>query len=134
MDTLLQSILSWQFLSLCLVIFAIVKYIVRSPIEYILTRYKQQWLKNKLWNDVLLPVIPLIVGTIFALVAKQYPYPNITSVSGRFVFCCAAALLSGLVYRIFKSILISKVIAEPNIDDEKTIIGQIEKPIDPPKP
>jgi len=78
--------------------------------------------ENRLWSTLILPILPLILGSVGAVVAKQYPYPvEIVSASGRFTFGLVAGLLSGFAWRWIKAIIGSKMKtletpAKPNPD------------------
>ena len=65
---------------------------------------------SKLWKELILPVLPVVLGPTAAFLAKQYPYPNgLSSGSARVAFGLVAGLLSGLVYRVLKSALGYKI-------------------------
>lgn len=65
---------------------------------------------SKLWKDLILPILPVILGPAAAYLAHQYPYPGgLTSGSARVAFGLVAGLLSGLVYRVLKSMLGYKI-------------------------
>jgi hypothetical protein len=100
MDSTLEALLSWQFLFFCLSV-AAVTFVVRKISEYILDNPKVPASKtSKLWTDLILPILPVFLGSVGALIAKQYPYPTgLNEASGRFAFGLVAGLLSGLVYR-----------------------------------
>ncbi len=65
---------------------------------------------SKLWKELILPVLPVLLGPTAAYLAKTYPYPGgLTSGSARVAFGLVAGLLSGLVYRVLKSALGYKI-------------------------
>lgn len=115
MDALIQAFLSWQFLFFCLAIGAVI-FVIRRVVEYGMENW---WpLKNwnaankeaKLWRSLILPILPIVLGQVGALVAKNYPYPEgFSSTSGRIVFGLVAGFTSGLVVRVFRSFLSDKV-------------------------
>lgn len=109
MDTALQALISWQFVLFCLAVTSFT-YVVRTVADYIL---KYKGINPKactIWVDLFLPILPIILGSVGAVLAKQYPYPlEIHSGSGRFVFGLCAGLLSGLVWRIVKATLTAKL-------------------------
>lgn len=115
MDTILQAFLTWQFLFFCLAIGAVV-FVIRQVVEYWMENgwpLKQWAAANKdsrLWRGLLLPILPILLGQVGALLAKQYPYPEgFNSTSGRVVFGLVAGFTSGLVVRLFRSFLSDKV-------------------------
>lgn len=106
MDSAIQILLSWQFLMLCLGIAAIT-FVFRKIFEYVIFKYFSK-IKNA-WSEVIVPILPVIIGGLIAEFAKQYPYPDdIQSDSGKVFFGLIAGMFSGLVYRIAKS-YISKI-------------------------
>lgn len=115
MDTLLQAFLSWQFLFFCLAIGAVV-FVIRQVVEYGMENWwpLKQWKAAnrdaKLWRGLILPILPIVLGQVGALLAKGYPYPEgFSSTSGRIVFGLVAGFTSGLIVRLFRSFLSDKV-------------------------
>lgn len=109
MDTILQALLSWQFVLFCLAISAMV-FVFRSFIEYGIENWTYLSTTSKLWNKLILPILPIVLGTLSALIAKKYPYPDeLHTISARVAFGLVAGLFSGLVYRIIKGALFSKL-------------------------
>lgn len=115
MDTILHAFLTWQFLFFCLAIGAVV-FVIRQVVEYWMENGwpLKQWgaanKDNKLWRGLILPILPILLGQVGALVAKQYPYPEgFSSTSGRIVFGLVAGFTSGLIVRLFRSFLSDRV-------------------------
>ena len=112
MDNALTQLLSWNFLlfSLCVVV---ITYILRTVLEY-----KADKLKNiNLWNKLVLPLMPIFSGVLLAALVKEYPYPeSIKSLSGRLMFGSVAGLLSGLLWRLVKALINSKIYSSGNND------------------
>lgn len=113
MDTIFQTLLSWQFLMFCLGIAGLV-FVIRRAVEYFL-KVKNITKYNYLWETLILPIMPLGLGSLLGWVAKAYPYPGaITSASGRVFFGLVAGMLSGLVYRVLKGLLVKQLM---NVDE-----------------
>jgi hypothetical protein len=109
MDTMLTTLFGWQFLFFCIGLAAITEMLKRI-VEYAMYSNKILARENTLWTNLILPILPTILGVVCAVVAKQYPFPdNITSLSGRIAFGLVAGVLSGLVYRVMKSFLVGKI-------------------------
>jgi hypothetical protein len=111
MDTVFQALVSWQFVLFCLGI-AAVTFVLRKAIEFfVLDNPKMPGTRaSKFWNEFLLPVFPVVFGCLVGLFAKQYPYPDsLTSTSSHLTFGLVAGLFSGLVYRVAKAFLASKL-------------------------
>jgi hypothetical protein len=114
MDTILQAFLSWQFLAFALAIGAVV-FVIRQLVEYWMSNW---WpLKNwtaankeaKLWRGLILPVLPVLLGQVGGLLAKNYPYPEgFHETSGRIAFGLVAGFTSGMFVRLYRSFLASK--------------------------
>lgn len=109
MDAVLQALLSWQFVLFCLAISALV-FVVRKFVEYAMENWISVAKESKFWKELILPILPITLGTVCALLAKKYPYPDgLTTISARVAFGLVAGLLSGLVYRVTKASLTSKL-------------------------
>jgi hypothetical protein len=109
MDQAFQALLTWQFLFFCLAIAALT-FVFRKIGDFIINNYKFSTIVMKFWTDLMLPILPVLTGSVMALILKKYPYPdNLTTGSSRFIWGLVAGLLSGLVYRIVKSFLNNQV-------------------------
>lgn len=109
MDSILQILLSWQFIIFSLGIVAVIT-VFRTIAEYLLKNVKFMAKESKLWAELILPILPVILGPIGSILIKEYPYPEGISTNGaRFVFGLVAGLLSGLVYRIIKGLFNQKL-------------------------
>jgi hypothetical protein len=115
MDTILQAILSWQFLFFCIAIGAVV-FVIRLLVEYGMENWwpLKQWAAAnkdaKLWRGLILPILPILLGQAAALLISQYPYPvGFSSKGGRLVFGLVAGFSSGIVVRIYRTFLSSKL-------------------------
>ena len=115
MDTVIHGFLSLQFLFFCLAIGAVI-FVVRQVVEYGMENWwpLKQWnaanKDAKLWRGLILPILPILLGQVGALLVKGYPYPEgFSSTGGRVVFGLVAGFTSGLVVRLFRSFLSDKV-------------------------
>lgn len=109
MDTIFQALFSWQFLLFCLAIAAVL-FIIRRVFEYVMETRHVGASESKLWKELILPILPVVLGPTAAYFAQQYPYPaGLNSGSARVAFGLVAGLLSGLVYRVLKSALGYKI-------------------------
>lgn len=116
MDPILAVLLSWQFVLFGLAI-ATVMYVLRIVVEYGATLVKKSLANSQLWNDLLLPILPVIIGALASYVLKVFPYPGFPAGPGgviptgdRLIFGLVAGLLSGLMYRVIKSLLYQKIV------------------------
>ena len=109
MDTILDTILSWQFIIFGVAVSAVM-FVIRTIVEYIMSACKMAVKDSKLWNELFLPILPVIIGTVGAFFFKTYPYPDgLTTNGDRIIFGLVAGLLSTLIYRIGKALLIKKI-------------------------
>ena len=109
MDTALQILFSYQFLLFCLAVSA-TTYVITLVVEHIFQSVKIIASYNYIWKKLILPILPIVLGSVAALIAIQYPYPEgLTSASGRFAFGLVAGLLSGFAWRWIKAIIGSKM-------------------------
>jgi hypothetical protein len=114
MDPILQVLLSWQFILFSLAVAAAIS-IIRTIIEYIFSVRKRNLKRSKLWNDLILPLLPVGLGICGGIYLKHYPYPGFTPGSDglilrsdRIIFGLVAGLLSTLLYRIIKTLAYQK--------------------------
>ena len=122
MDNIFQTLLSWQFVLFCLGLTAIV-FIVRKTFEYVLANVSSFAKSSKVWKELILPIFPIVLGPLVAYIAKEYPYGDtLKFTSGRLMFGLVAGLLSGLMYRVIKSFLTTKIAPEttPERPDSET--------------
>ncbi len=112
MDSILQTLLSWQFIVFGLAVAALL-FVLRKFVEYFLDIYlklDKNSKSYKLWSDLVLPVLPMFLGAGGALLISTFPYPNdLTTAGSRFVFGLVAGLMSGLFYRVIKSLVANKL-------------------------
>ena len=115
MDPILQVLLSWQFVLFGLAIAAIV-YVFRLVVQYVVSLLKKDLSTSKLWNELLLPILPIVIGVVAALLLKSFPYPGFTSdahgvvIRGdRIIFGLVTGLFSTVMYRMIKSMLYQKL-------------------------
>jgi hypothetical protein len=112
MEPILNTLLSWQFIVFGLAVAAAL-FVFRKFIEYFLNTYfklDKESKTYKLWSDLILPILPMLLGSGGALLISTFPYPNdLTTAGSRFVFGLVAGLMSGLFYRIIKSLVASKL-------------------------
>jgi len=129
MDPILQTLLGWQFITFGLGISAIV-FVIRKLVEYLMETYTNLSKEAKLWNDFILPVLPIALGGFLGWLIKTFPYPDGLSTNGsRIIWALGAGLLSGLLYRVVKSVLIQKINGITNIvTDNSSPNNNVAKP------
>lgn len=104
MDPLMQF-MTWQFMLFTLTV-AGATFALRTVVEYFLKNPTHQ----TFWENLVLPLFPLLLGGFMGRFMKMYPYPDgLTSVGGHVVFGFVAGMFSGLVYRYLKTMLNAKI-------------------------
>ena len=107
MDTTdaLSALVSWQFILFALAVFVIV-WFFRTIFEYFFPKLDN----NTLWEKLILPLAPVIVGTLLAYFAKTYPYPaNLTGLLPRLMIGGVGGMFSGLIYQVLKGLIKDKI-------------------------
>lgn len=115
MDNILQALLGWQIVLFGLGLVAIT-FIARRFVEFFLD---QTWVPasktSKFWREVILPILPVLLGPGIAYLSTSYPYPEDLKVtSGRVMFGLVAGLLSGLFFRVIKGTLAKDEVVSVN--------------------
>lgn len=105
MENVFENFLSIQVLFFCLFVWGL-SLVIRRAVEYFFSSINSK----KYWKELILPIMPMIIGAALSLVAKKYPYPHPfdTSTSARLFFGFVAGSISGYVYRIIKAFLLNK--------------------------
>jgi len=102
MEQIFFGFITWQFLFFCIALGAIV-YVVRLGVDFALGQTKKN---AKWWREFLLPIFPVLLGQIIALLVTSYPFPEgFTSAGGRWIFGLVAGFSSGIVVRLYKALL-----------------------------
>jgi hypothetical protein len=119
MESGLSALLSFQFVLFSLGIFTIV-WVIRTIVEYVLPNADG----NKLWEKLILPLMPPVIGTVVGLFATKYAYPDgLTTLSDRLFFGSVAGMFSSCVYQVAKGMLKDKL---------QSLTGSVDSPMDNP--
>lgn len=113
MDNVLQALLSWQFVFFALAI-AAMTFVLKKVVEFAIDSPSiptgGMTKENRFWRELVLPIAPVLMGAGAGFFAHMYPFPEgISSASARIAFGMVAGLLSGLLYRVVKGTLASKL-------------------------
>ncbi len=95
-----------NFLSINFIIFSLaiaaLNFIIKTIVEYVDKAPKSL----ELWENVVLMVLPIIVGGLAGAMITSYPYPiGFTSAISRVIFGVVAGLLAGTLGRVVISML-----------------------------
>ncbi len=107
MNEFLAIFLTWQFVILSVSIYAAI-HIIRVLVEYFILNNPRfpGSVNSRLWRDLILPLLPIVLGIGFVFIAKSFPYPAIlTEMYSRALFSMVAGLLSSTIFRVIKALL-----------------------------
>lgn len=110
-DTVFKAIISWQFILFCLGIAAIT-FVFKKGVEFfVLDNPKMPGTRtSKFWGEFILPIFPIVSGSLVGLFAPKYPFPEyLHATSGRVIFGLVAGMLSSTIYRMMNAFLKSKL-------------------------
>ena len=105
MDQLLEALLSFQFALMCLGI-GVTVFVIRTVTEYLFKNVFKK--ENMLWTEVILPLLPIVLGGLTSFFEDVYP-DNVTSRLSKVFFGLIAGSASSFVFRTFKSFLKKKL-------------------------
>ena len=111
MDPILQVLLSWQFMLFSLAV-AVVVFVIRTITDSILELKSLPTVSknSKYWREIVLPILPILIGVGFGIFITSFPYPNgLTMLGGRVIFGLVAGAVSTTLYRVIKSLLTQKI-------------------------
>jgi len=101
---ILAIFMTWNFLLLSLAISAIL-FVIRTIAEN-----KWNLKDNHWWNNVIMPIAPIVIGCLFGAIAVGFPYPaEIVKISGRICFGIVAGLFSGQTFKVVRGLLSAKI-------------------------
>jgi hypothetical protein len=116
MDPILQVLLSWQFVFFGLAV-ATVMYVFRLIVEYLATLAKKDLTTSNLWNHLIMPVMPIVLGVVAAILLKTFPYPGFTpdahgviARGDRIIFGLVTGSMSTIMYRTIKALFYQKIV------------------------
>jgi hypothetical protein len=97
----MSELFSVAFLVFALAIAALT-FVVRKVVEFSTTTRGQ----NRIWRDLILPVLPILIGTLLAMPSAFAPFAApFSGMLGRMLVGAVAGLLSGFVFRWAKAFL-----------------------------
>lgn len=114
MDTFITDLVSfiWPWTIVFCLFVALAVVLVRKIVERVFPLARMSWW----WNEVVLYLLPMLLGAVTALSFLQYPFPEmVKAASTRFVYGVVCGGLSGFVYKMAKSVLKKKA-AEAGIE------------------
>ncbi len=135
MDPILQVLLSWQFVLYGLAVSAVL-YVLRQIAEYLAEVMNKSLASSKFWNDLFLPLAPIVLGVVGALLLKSFPYPGFTpdahgvfARGDRIIFGLVSGSLSTLMYRVIKALLYQKMVGiAQNLNGPNITVNTVNVP------
>lgn len=101
------AFLTWQFVMFSLVIAAIM-YVLRTILEFFIPKL----MTFKLWNSLLLMILPILIGVGLGDWWKMYPYAIGLTTNGEHMgYGAVAGLLSTVLFKVIKELLANKIVA-----------------------
>jgi protein-S-isoprenylcysteine O-methyltransferase Ste14 len=94
---------NWQTLVLALGIF-VITYIIRLSVQ----TFWRTWKENRIYNELVLHALPIVIALVVALLAKKYPWPNealVTSASARIFYATFVGMACGIFYGRVRAII-----------------------------
>ncbi len=107
----MEDILSWQTGVFALAIF-IFSFLVRRAAELVFPTLRQDTplsTAQRIWDELLLPSIPVLTGMALAASVKSWQYPPaISSLASRVIFGAVCGFFSSYAYRVLKALMTQK--------------------------
>lgn len=134
MDPILQTLLSWQFILFSLSISAVM-FVIKTVVEYLMDNWTVAAKESKFWNNLIAPILPIVLGGAVGWVFKKFPYPdNLVLKWDRIMFGLVAGLLSTFLYGVIKGLLaqkISSIIPSTTPTTTTVIVDSTSPPVPP---
>jgi len=127
MDQFITDLISfvWPWSLIFCLFVALAVTLVRKVVERVWAGATTNWW----WNEVVLYLLPMLLGAVTALSFLQYPFPEmVKAASTRFVYGVVCGGFSGFVYKMAKSVLKKKA-AEAGVN--LPISGDSDPPAKP---
>lgn len=150
LNSLASTIFNVQTIYLCLAIY-VVTYLIRRVIEGTWSILIQQGdakkasLSSRIWGEVIVPILPIIIGGALSFCAKTFVWPDfaVKTKLARILYGCICGLFSAFIYNRIRGWLKSgrgrddddSFTAEPvGLTAPAALVDIKEKNSEPPKP
>lgn len=113
------DITSLLFSILPMLIFCLALAAVTAGIRRIVAYASASFAASHLWKNLLLPILPVALGAVIAMLATKLPVPEgFESTSGRVSLGAVAGLFSAAVYRWVKAAINAKIKDQHDCKDD----------------
>jgi len=129
MDTFITDLVAfvWPWTLIFCLFVALLVVGLRKVIERVWKGARENWW----WNEIVLYMLPMVVGAVAASIFIKYPFPAlVTAHSTRFVYGIVCGGFSGFVYKMAKSVLKKKA-EEAGVKIPDAVIGDSDPPQGP---
>ena len=107
----MEDILTWQTGVFTLAIF-VFSFLLRRTAEVIFPTLRQDTplsTAQRVWEELLLPSIPVFVGIAFGIAVKSWPYPAVlVSRGSHVIYGAVCGFFSSYAYRVVKATITQK--------------------------
>lgn len=128
----MQDVLTWNTLVFSMAIF-IFSLFLRRTLEAVfptLSRGTPLSVAQKIWESVVLPMVPVVVGVSIAYFVSSWPYPeDLTSIGARVLYGAICGFFSTSAYRVLSALINKKFsVAGETVSDQITDSVTVEPP------
>jgi Na+-translocating ferredoxin:NAD+ oxidoreductase RnfD subunit len=124
-----EELFSSQTIYICLAVY-VVTYFIRRILEgtwKILVesgRVKNNHLAYRIWSEILLPIVPILVGGAMGLMAKFIIWPDITNgnVGGRILYGAVCGMFSSFIFSRIRGFLKSAPTRGANEEEDEKVL------------
>lgn len=131
----MESLITLPFVFFCLAVF-FTTHTVRKIVEALLPAIRKDTpltRSQKVWEEFLLPSLPILVGLVLGVLLKSWPWPvGIVGWASRAIAGGVAGFLSTWIYRMVRSFLTKKYDVDLDAPMQAPSFAMIPKQ-DPPK-
>lgn len=135
----MESILTWSTLLFSLCVF-IVTYLIRTSMELLFPTLSKKTPLNSaqlVWEEVVLLVLPVLLGVGLVVALPQWPFPAaLTDSRSRMVYGAVCGFFSTWSYRLARTVLTTQFSVDPGqvLTPEKLDVPPAVIDIKPPQP
>ena len=120
-----------KFLTMPTMLFGVAVYLIVFMIRRVVETAWKPFTENKYWRDIVLPLLPALLGIALALACYKFPFPEgIKSKSARALYGLVVGFFCSKFYRTAK-VLIDRKVPQPDPNAPKEPVVATEDQKDP---